>query len=107
MNMKRICDNCGEKLKDKIIGEVCPWNNPDLKSYNGMHGYIGSMNRTIRSDKFLMRVQKELNIPDKILVNKFLIHSAGRKTMDDYSSKMSDSEIYQDFFITLKNINDW
>lgn len=24
MKMRRICDNCGERLKDKIIGNVCP-----------------------------------------------------------------------------------
>lgn len=72
------------------------WNNPELRSYINsgfVYGYIGAFERTIRSDKVLMRIQKRYNIPDKALVERFLTNTNGRHCADGFVPQMSDEKM--------------
>lgn len=72
------------------------WNNSELKGYikeGAVAGYIGHEDRTIRTDKILMRVQKRFYISDADLIYYFVTNSTGRHTADNFRGK-SDSEIF-------------
>ena len=70
------------------------WNDPDLQEYvNGtvVFGYVGHFNRTLKTDKMLMRYQKQFNVSNKRIV-KFMSWREGRHFADILSSKISQEQ---------------